>query len=495
MLKTLIRQELLVNLMDARFSVTLIITLLLVFANTVVFLDAYERRIATHRLQETIHQERIVEEGVTYSMLDLRVERPPNPLSLFSAGLDTRLGTTISIDIGHVPLFLDLSGHNTPNPFLNLFSQLDLVTIFQVVLSLIALLFAYNAIAGDLETGTLRLVTSHPISRGLILFAKYIASIVCLLIPLLMSMLLVLLLLSVTRSIQLTSVLLLRIGGIGLTTCLYLSVFYTIGLLISTVTRRTATALMLCMTIWVLLVLVYPNWTRFAIFPVGDLEARVTALKQQREQLWEEMERAERKFLDNSQLTGKKPFFNLKMAGASSASSASAGRRLRVALSLAESAETQVPFLQDYHQFMVTAHIRFAQKVQLAREQQVVNARIHQARWDEQIMKLSPASRYTFTTAVWAGTDLNSILEFINATQQYRQMLINYFHDKDAFGSPLWFAYDHGSLDWSSLPRFIFDPTAVSINASRVFADMFVIFFINLVLFVITFLIFIKIEV
>ena len=48
------------------------------------------------------------------------------------------------------------------NPYLHLFSQIDLVFIFQVVLSLIALLFAYDAIAGDWETGTLRLVLSHP---------------------------------------------------------------------------------------------------------------------------------------------------------------------------------------------------------------------------------------------------------------------------------------------------------------------------------------------
>ena len=61
------------------------------------------------------------------------------------------------------------------NPYLHLFSQIDLVFIFQVVLSLLSLLFAYDAIAGDWETGTLRLVLSHPIGRGKVLLAKYIA--------------------------------------------------------------------------------------------------------------------------------------------------------------------------------------------------------------------------------------------------------------------------------------------------------------------------------
>ena len=39
----------------------------------------------------------------------------------------------------------------------------------------------------------------------------------------------------------------LRIGGIVLTSLLYVSLFYLIGLCISAMTRRTSTALMLCM--------------------------------------------------------------------------------------------------------------------------------------------------------------------------------------------------------------------------------------------------------
>ena len=83
-------------------------------------------------------------------MLKLFVERPPNPLSLFSAGLDKRLGTTVEIHHDTVPTISSVSARNLENPYLNLFSQIDLVSIFQVVLSLLALLFAYDAIAGGL---------------------------------------------------------------------------------------------------------------------------------------------------------------------------------------------------------------------------------------------------------------------------------------------------------------------------------------------------------
>ncbi len=47
--------------------------------------------------------------------------------------------------------------------------------MFKHVLSLLALIFAYDAIAGERERGTLRLVLTHPIRRWHFLLAKYIS--------------------------------------------------------------------------------------------------------------------------------------------------------------------------------------------------------------------------------------------------------------------------------------------------------------------------------
>ena len=48
MLRILIRRELLANLMTLRFSVAMVVTLLLVIANTVVLIDDYERRLTSY---------------------------------------------------------------------------------------------------------------------------------------------------------------------------------------------------------------------------------------------------------------------------------------------------------------------------------------------------------------------------------------------------------------------------------------------------------------
>ena len=56
--------------------------------------------------------------------------------------------------------------HGTNNPFIAFFSSIDIVFVFEVILSLMGLIFAYDAIAGERERGTLRLVLAQPIGRG-----------------------------------------------------------------------------------------------------------------------------------------------------------------------------------------------------------------------------------------------------------------------------------------------------------------------------------------
>ena len=491
MLHTLIRQELLTHLMSARFLAAVVITLLLVVANTIVLIDDHENRVANYSQQEKVHRGKAVA-AETYSRLELFVERPPNPLSLLSAGLDKRLGTTVEIYHGDVPMISSVSARNLENPYLNLFSQIDLVSIFQIVLSLLPLLFAYDAIAGDWESGTLRLVISHPIRRGSILFAKYIAAMICLLLPVLMSLLMVLILCSLASSIQLSTADLLRIGGIVWTTIVYLSLFYLIGLLISTTTRRTATSLMFCMFLWVAFVLVYPNWSRFAINPVGDMRAERQSASQQIEQIWEEADREEQRFLANSPLTGEPPKFGIGYSGASTSS----GRRYGFNMTKVDTgSEPFVAHFQNYQAFINAMHIRLAEKAALIREQRLTRTDIRQATWDRRLMKFSPASLYTFATAAWAGTDLEGMLDFSRATQGYRQMLIDYFHDKNAFASRQWFASDQGTVDWWDLPRFRFERADAWENAQRALSDVSLLFLMNLILFIVTFLIFIKVEV
>jgi len=99
------------------------------------------------------------------------------------------------------------------------------------------------------------------------------------------------------------------------------------------------------------------------------------------------------------------------------------------------------------------------------------------------------------TTQAWAGTDLRSIQDFFHAVREYRQAVVAYLYDRKAFGSRQWLAADKVKVDWDTLPQFSFQRNDIGVNAKRAFTDLFLLLTINLILFVIIFLLFIRSEV
>ena len=495
MLTTLIRRELLDNLMTFRFVVVFIITLLLVVANTSVLIKDYDRRLASYNSAVKSNQEQLLGRR-TYSSGSFDVVRPPNLLSIFNAGLDKRLSNEIFVFNGLVPTLWDGQLHGSTNPLLNLFSSIDIVFIFEVVLSLMSLIFAYDALAGERERGTLRLVLTHPVSRGKILLAKYISAMICLLVPLLISLLLVVILLTTSTTVSLNLDDFLRIGGIVLSSIAYLSVFYLIGMLISVITHRTSTALMLAMFIWVFWVLVYPNVILVRITPAQPSEERLASAFNQIEQIWEEFDRERKDFLANDPIPGEDPHFGMNEIWYKEKSTL---LYTYIAVSylnkLDDEFEPQVPHAQNYYRFMVPRNIDAAERTWLVRKQALDSVFIRPAIVDRIFLRFSPVGMYDAATQAWAGTDLFGLRDFYEATRKYRRTVIDYLYDKNAFGDRKWFSADKGAVDWNSLPQFSFQRSDVHINAKRALPDLLLLLMMNLILFMVIFLVFQRSEV
>ena len=505
MLLTLIRRELLDNLMTFRFAAAVFITLLLVVATTAVLIQDYERRLESYNTSVETHRQRL-RKWQTYSpgMERLYVDRPPNPLSLFNVGLDKRLGNKIRVSHGFVPSLWDATMDSSDNSFLNIFSSIDIVFIFQIVLSLLALIFAYDALAGERERGTLRLVLTHPVRRGHILFAKYISAMLCLLVPVLMSLILAVILLTASTSIFLSTDAFLCMGGIVLSSLVYLSVFYLIGLLISAVTRRTSTALMLSMFVWGFLVLVYPNMILTAITPQATSEARGISTLTQIKQMYEELDRERKNFLANDPVPGDDPMFDMDGPSGWTGGDGFTENQLTLlyyywsVISYKEFYDRylpRVPHAQNYYGFLGPRIVNIANRTWLVRKQALQDLFVKPALMDRILLKLSPVGIYDATTQAWAGTDLRGIQDFFDVVRQYRQEVIAYLYDKKAFGSRLWLAADEGKVDWDTLPQFSFQGNDIRTKAKRALPDLSLLLTINLVLFTIIFLIFVKSEV
>ncbi len=498
---TLIRRELLDNLMTFRFAAAVFITILLVVANTAVLIKNYEQRLESYNTAVKTHQQK-VRDTKTYSVGDIVVDRAPNPLSIFNVGLDKRLGNQVAIHHGFVPTLWDAEMHGSDTTFLNIFFAMDIVFVFEVVLSLMALLFAYDAMAGEHESGTLRLLLTHPIRRSHILFGKYMSAMACLLIPLLISLSLALILLTSTGSIFLKTADFLRIGGIVLSSVAYMSVFYLIGLLISTVARRTGPALMFSMFVWGFLVLVYPNMILVALEPLHDSAPRTKSVFAQIQQIWENFDAERKAFLTNDPVPGESTSFGIGWVGTNFERFRQDSTTLRYDYKagarfdeIDERSQSKVPYAQNYYRFLVPLTISTAERTWIVRSQGLKDIFVHPAKIDRTLLKLSPVGVYDAATQAWAGTDLLSIQDFFDAARHYRQTVIDYFYDKEAFGARQWFSADKGAVDWRTLPQFSVERSDIGINVKRALPDLFLLLITNIVLFILIFLIFMKTEI
>ena len=491
MLWTLIRHELLINLMTFRFLVTVITSMSLVLAGSIVLTDNYERRLASYNEDTQKHQEGNFR-AKTYSSFMPYLDRSPNPLSLFNQGLDKRAKNSLQIKIGEVPFLWGNVSRNTgfSNPFRYLLADIDLVSIFQILFSLLALVFAYDAIAGDRENGTLRLMLVNPVGRGLIVLSKYLGAMLCFTLPLLMSFLLALLLQLQSNAIHYSADDFLRISGIFLTTVVYTSTFYLIGLLISSMIYRTATSLIVSMFIWVALTLLYPNVSLFLVNRFIDTEERVKQADQAVDQILEQ-------FYWDKEDPGD-PFKNppLLKGSIGGMSSSSYTHRSKNITFIPDASEIHVPTVKAYFQELTSARIRTAGTVWRIREKAFSETYIRKSNIARNALRFSPAGLYHLSTEAWAGTGLTRMEDFFEAGRRYRETVLDYFYDKKAFGSRQWFASDRGAVRWDDVPRFSYQPPSVLEDVSnRALPELLLLFFLNPILLMITFAVFSRQEV
>ncbi len=498
----LLRREILGHLITFRFAITVITCLLLVATTLFIRINDYEQRLAGYNAARDVHRDELLATR-TYSFLMPKIDRPPNPLSIFNAGMDSRIGNTLRIYYTHVPVLWDAHSHSSGNLFIDHFYRIDLVFVFQFVLSLLALLFAYDAIAGERESGTMRLTLSHPVRRGSILGAKYVAAMTCLILPLIISFIIALIWIISTGSIVLSGNDFLRIAGILLTSIIYLSAIYLIGLLISAWAHRTATALMLSLFIWVVLVLVYPSFSVSMVDqltnPVGS---RIYSSEKAIQQILQTVEDEGQKYLMNDGFEGESEHFNVRgnrnglHVGLSHGSTAAHIKfRAYDWRAIHPESEKRIPLVIRYHQFLTPLKFQAAEKIGLERLPALEQTRFRRAKIARNLLRLSPAAMYNIATQAWTGTDLYGVEDFFEAARQYRRTLVNYFYDEDAFSSRQWFASDKGVIDVDDLPRFVYQRADLRTNTSRALPDLQILLLLNVALFLVTFAIFVRQEI
>ena len=270
MLMTLIQKEIMHHILSVRFVALLLMCLLLIPLTLSINYRNYRQNLVDY--QEAVKMANIEEKTVNPKMpLEPEIEvsklfLKPTPLSVFANGLGDAmpnyLGMTRNGITQGAPALISA-------PLSYLLGHLDFLFIVGTVFSLLALLFTFDAVAGEREAGTLRITLANSVPRDLFLWSKLIGGYLVFVVPFLVSFLFGLLVL-VWQGFPLGEpeifprVLILTLGSL-----LYIAVFFAIGTVISTYLNNSKTALIVAFTVWVFAVLITPR--------VGFLAAKIIA--------------------------------------------------------------------------------------------------------------------------------------------------------------------------------------------------------------------------
>jgi len=265
------KKEFLLNLMTFKFAVGTIVCVVLTAVFVPVLVNDYQQRLKDYN-ENVAANEAELRKVKVYKNITPTVYRPPNVLSVFSEGLEKQLSKSAKVELGGVS---EISAASTGgNPFLSAFPTLDVMLIVKVVMSILALLVAYDTISGEKERGTLRLILANRTARHEVLLGKLLAGLVTLIIPVTCAFIVGLLILQFFPMVGLTGSDWARIGLIYLASLIFISAMYNIGLLFSCLMRRASISLVLGLFVWVVFVVVIPNGSVYLANYLRPTEAR-----------------------------------------------------------------------------------------------------------------------------------------------------------------------------------------------------------------------------
>lgn len=256
MLSTIIGKEIKEILGSLKFAVTFGVCAVLILLSFYVGAESYNISQARYEAAKTENFRQL--EGLTdwFGIQQYRIFLPPQPLESLVNGVANDIGRTIEVH-GRGELVADDSKYGE-EPIFAIFRFIDLEFIFQFILSLFAILFGFNAISGEKEQGTLRLVFANALPRYKYILGKLIGYLIALVIPLLAALALGCLLLIIMR-LPLSGDDWLRLGLIIISGLLYFGVFLTLSIFISSLTRRSSNSLIMILVIWILAILIIPR--------------------------------------------------------------------------------------------------------------------------------------------------------------------------------------------------------------------------------------------
>jgi ABC-type transport system involved in multi-copper enzyme maturation permease subunit len=284
---------------------------------------------------------------------------------------------------------------------------------------------------------------------------------------------------------------------------MYVSVFFTLGMLFSSRSRRAATALMLAMFFWVVLVLVWPNASAFAVSKLMPLESDADLslegfLALAAKEGWQKAA-SHHRLVDlwmNQYQQEVSDFRRKRNVDTSFGGMMTRDPTGETLIGKFQGPPEKLPLYQEFMKFKEELRIDYADKAGRIWREYLTKNPIRQAKLARNIARISPAIAYTSATEILAATDLDSHLRFLQQAGEYRNELIQYLHDQNAFGSEAWYDREAGKkINTEGIPIFRELPEPLVSSIKRATFDIMILILLNVAFFLLTYLSFLKYDV
>ncbi|MGD9158733.1 MAG: ABC transporter permease subunit [Desulfobacteraceae bacterium] len=253
MLGTLIEKELKSILLSPKFAAVFSVCSILIILSFFLGIEDYKTAMSQYEAVVSNNNQQL-KETTSWESLGTVVGRRPDPMQIFVTGIAHDMGRQAPMS-RTIKLY---NSHYSENTIFAVFRSMDLMFIVQIVLSLFAILFTYDSICGEKESGTLKLSFANQVPRAKYIAAKILGSWTGLVIPLLIPVLLGVLLV-ILYDIPMTKSHWFRFSVLMGFSFLYFSFFLCLGIFMSSLTRRASASFLFLLVIWVCCVLIIPR--------------------------------------------------------------------------------------------------------------------------------------------------------------------------------------------------------------------------------------------
>ncbi len=463
MFKVMLKKEILQIISSNKFAISFAVCSILILLTFFVGANSY---LLSRDQYEAAVQENIRGmDGITdWRMINHRIFLPPQPLAALVNGISNDIGRNINME-GMGELRAHDSKYNE-DPIYAAFRFLDLNFIFQIILSLFAVLLLYNAINGEKELGTLRLTFSNSVSRSQYILSKIVGSFSAIIIPLLIPIAIGFILLPL-MGVPMTSTDWISLLGIIFSGVLYFSVFLTLSIFISASTAKSSTSFLVLLIVWIASVIVIP---RASILISGRL-VDVPSV---------------------DEINSKKSHYMRQISG----------ETLSAMGNFKPTSNNDI--MREFNEFMDEINTERDEKVtkfnsQVNQERR--NAQMEQEKLALNLSRVSPASSFYLISSSFAGTSMELEKNYHEQAKAYQKVFADFQREKEGMttGGGMMFivrkaGVEENPIDPSELPEFVFKPPSLESRINSALPDLGILFVYNFIFFLVGYVKFLKFD-